>query len=123
MSKDGLRQDFQVHKLVAYAFLGVLPLATGGEHAIQIDHVDGNWVNNHYTNLEYVSLKENHARATAMGLKAHGAGHGNAKITDDAARAIREMEGPPQWMIGEIFGVSQMTVSLIKQKKAWKHVI
>ena len=42
-----------VHHLVAQAFLGDRP------EGMVIDHIDGNGFNNHYTNLRYVTHKEN----------------------------------------------------------------
>lgn len=46
-----------VHDLVAETFIGPRP------EGFDIDHIDGNRSNNHYTNLEYVTRKENVRRA------------------------------------------------------------
>lgn len=46
-----------VHDLVAEQFIGPRP------EGYDIDHVDGNRSNNHYTNLEYVTRQENIRRA------------------------------------------------------------
>lgn len=67
----GLRRDGEdkakpvaAHTLVAIAFLSFKPQ---GSKTV-IDHVDGNKHNNHYTNLEIVSGKENCIRAIKTGL-------------------------------------------------------
>ena len=54
---DGTRKLKLVHRLVAEAFIGPRPAG------MDIDHVDGNRSNNHYTNLEYVTHSENLKRA------------------------------------------------------------
>ncbi len=48
-----IRLSTYVHKLVAEYFIG--PRPTG----YQIDHIDGNYLNNEATNLRYVTVKEN----------------------------------------------------------------
>lgn len=47
------RVAIKVHRLVAYAFLD--PAEPGTE----VDHIDGNPANNSYTNLRWISHKEN----------------------------------------------------------------
>lgn len=47
------KKTIEAHKLVALAFLD------NDEEKTQIDHVDGNRYNNHYTNLRYVTASEN----------------------------------------------------------------
>lgn len=45
------KKTIKVHKLVANAFLG--------KSNLQVDHIDGNKLNNKLNNLEYVTPKEN----------------------------------------------------------------
>lgn len=47
--------------------------------------------------------------------------HGNAKVDAETVRAIRTAQGSCK-AIGERFGVSPMTVSLIRRRKIWKHI-
>lgn len=60
LCKNGKSNTKRVHKLVANAFLG--------ESDLQVDHIDGNKLNNKLENLEYVTPKENTNRAWEMGL-------------------------------------------------------
>ena len=55
-------RNFQVHRLVAYAFLGPPP----SEAAWQVNHIDGNCSNNRIDNLEWATRSENirHSYAT-----------------------------------------------------------
>jgi len=51
--KNGIRKMFYVHRLVAEAF------CNKKENANQVNHIDSNKINNHYSNLEWVTSKEN----------------------------------------------------------------
>jgi hypothetical protein len=51
--KNGKRKMFYVHRLVAQTFC---IKKAGADH---VNHIDSNKLNNHYTNLEWVTCKEN----------------------------------------------------------------
>lgn len=53
LGDDMKKHTYQVHRLVASAFIGAIP--TG----MQIDHVDGDKTNNHVSNLRIVTCLEN----------------------------------------------------------------
>jgi hypothetical protein len=53
LSKNGVKKFFAVHRLVAYAF------CVGYKEGLVVNHIDGNKLNNHYSNLEWVTSKEN----------------------------------------------------------------
>lgn len=53
MTIDGVRLTKPIHVLVADAWIGKRP------EGMEIDHIDQNRQNNHYTNLRYVSQSEN----------------------------------------------------------------
>ena len=50
-----------------------------------------------------------------------GEQHGNAKLTEDDVRAIRADERTGREIAAD-YGISQQTVSLIRNGKLWKHV-
>jgi hypothetical protein len=50
-----------------------------------------------------------------------GAQNPRAKLTDDDVRTIRASNSPLRVM-AEQFGVDQSLISLIRLRKAWKHV-
>ena len=55
LCKDGKLKRFSTHVLVAMAFLGHVP----DGHKIVVDHIDNNRLNNHVSNLQLISHREN----------------------------------------------------------------
>jgi predicted XRE-type DNA-binding protein len=108
---DGVRHTRKVHALVAATFLGPRPAG------LTIDHVDGDKLNNAPSNLEYVSLRENQARATKMGLYAQ-------KLDEHKVRFIRGSirRGWSQRAIADALGVGRVTVSHVYTGKTWAHI-
>lgn len=61
--KQGLRKSVVVHRLVALTFID------NKHKKPQVNHKDGNKLNNHLSNLEWVTNKENIQHAFKLGLK------------------------------------------------------
>lgn len=61
---NGKRKTFGIHRLVAMAFIGV----PENYREMDVNHKDGNKSNNHYSNLEWVTHKENMYHAKETGL-------------------------------------------------------
>lgn len=57
----GIYGPFSVHRLVAAQYIGVCP------DGMEINHKDGDKLNNHWTNLEYVTHSENTKRTYDLG--------------------------------------------------------
>ena len=53
LSKEGQKKQYRTHRLVAKAF------CEGYKEGLVVNHKDLNKTNNHYTNLEWITLKEN----------------------------------------------------------------
>ena len=58
---DGKKKTFSVHQLVAAAFLGLNCCCPTCGNNLEINHKDGNRMNNQVENLEYVTRKQNMA--------------------------------------------------------------
>lgn len=102
-----------VHSLVAEAFIGPRPTGT------PLHHKDGNSLNNHYTNLEYI-LTGKHYRNHQL----TNPNFNTTKLTADSVKAIRNLrkQGLLYREIAELYGVSIVQIHKIIKGKDWKHV-
>lgn len=119
LSVEGERRARTVHKLVAEAFSGPMPLG------LVIDHKDGNKTNNDPDNLEYVTHKENTQRAVRSGRHAIGSRHGRAKLDEVSVSEIKrriDLGSDSLGHLGREFGVTRGTISKIKYGILWQHV-
>lgn len=79
VSCHGKKVCLNVHRAIAHSFVE----NPDPDNKIQVNHIDGNKQNNHYTNLEWVTNQENLDHAFQLGLK--------TKIfTMDQIRQMRE---------------------------------
>lgn len=83
-SKLGQRADkkFYLHRLVAQKFLD-----KPSEDRTQVNHIDGDKSNNHYSNLEWVTPKENVQHMHKEGLNKARREHGTTITLPDATIA------------------------------------
>ncbi len=61
--KDGVRKYYIVHRLVAKTFV------PNPDNKPEVNHIDGNKQNNHASNLEWVTSRENQLHAFRLGLQ------------------------------------------------------
>lgn len=113
---EGDRAERLVHRLVIAAFIGPCP------EGKEVNHIDGVRTNNYLNNLEYVTHSENAIHAHMIGLNSNqGETHPLSKLTEDDVHKIRGLlrDGVTQTSIGEIFNVSQVTISNIARGVVW----
>jgi len=115
-----------VHRMVGIAFLGEPP-----DDKNTINHKDGNKANNHYSNLEWCSYKENeHHKIHVLKTGSQGENNGTAKITRSIAEEIRKVLLPlkirtrkrnlAQQELMEKYDLQQPHIWLILNNKLWK---
>lgn len=111
---------FAVHRLVALTFISEMP------EGKEVNHKDGNKHNNHYSNLEYITHKENcqHSFDVLGRVAAKGEDCNSSKLTDANILEIRRLsnEGLSQRSIGDLLGVSHVTIGHVLRGRTWKHV-
>lgn len=108
----------RVHVLVASAFLGPKPAG------MDVNHDDGDKLNNAITNLEYLTRGENHKHAYRTGLKVapRGERHSKAKLSDADVRSIRKMlASHTKASVARKFGVAFNTIRDIETGRTWRH--
>lgn len=113
----------RVHRLVAEAFI------PNPENKPQVNHKNGNKVDNSVDNLEWVTCQENVQHATKNGMIAYlrGEQHQNTTLTESDVRFIREhyMYRDAKWnttTLAKKFGISIQTVLNIANGKVWNHL-
>ena len=121
LSRSGKRINKSIHELVMSAFVGSRP---GG---FQVNHIDGDKVNNHLSNLEYCTPQENTDHAIRIGIRniaPKGEKCAASKLTEAQIIKIREMvaHGVTQRLVGELFHTTQSNVSRIVSKESWAHI-
>ena len=121
LQKNALRKQFFVHRLVAAAFIGPLP------NEKQVNHIDGDKLNNQSANLEYVTQSENmqHAYRTGLQKAICGANHHHAKLSEADVLAIRATYadgGITQQKLADNFGVGHVNIHNIVHRQRWAHL-
>lgn len=129
---DGYRITKHAHRLMWRAFRGEIP------GNLQVNHIDGNKLNNMLTNLELVTPRGNAEHAVRLGLSptgdkhhartkrhvmARGERHGLAKLTKDKVLEIlaKRKSGARPAHLAREYRVSAPTISAIGVT-TWLHV-
>lgn len=121
LAKNGESSDHFVHRLVAYAFIGV------PDGDLYINHIDGNKTNNVVGNLEWTTMAENAQHAHRMGIvnSARGESHPSSKLTAEQVVDIRTRYaagGISQAELAREYGVQGSSIRKILIGKNWTHI-
>jgi hypothetical protein len=125
--KNNKAKSIRIHRLVAKAFIPNL------ENKPEINHVNGNRLDNRVENLEWATPKENMRHAFDTGLNKgpnvngnqQGEKHPISKLTEIQIIEIRRLYkegGISQSQIGRKFGITQAHTGKIINKILWKHI-
>lgn len=104
-----------VHRLVAEAFI------PNPQNKPQVNHIDGNKLNNKVNNLEWVTFSGNNKHAFRTGLKSTlGEKHTRHKLTSQQVIEIRNKRGLySQVELAEKYNVSRANISAIQTRRSW----
>jgi hypothetical protein len=115
-------RPFRINRLVAMTYI------PNPDNKPEVNHKDGNKLNNNVDNLEWVTISENriHAYKNKLINPSKGEKHHASKLTEDIVRAIRARYIPRKItheMLGREYGVNGSVISEVINRKAWAHVI
>jgi len=117
------RRPSKIHRLVATAFLD------NPDSLPQVNHKDGNKLNNHRDNLEWCSARHNVIHAFESGLcnPCKGERHRLARLTDEDVRYIRSVYVPyskefGSRALGKKLNIHHTNVSRAATSSTWTHV-
>lgn len=115
-------KNVRIHNLVASAFV------PNPENKTEINHIDGNKLNNHFSNLEWCTHKENiqHAHKNKLVKSACGEKIYNSKLTKEDVLKIKKLYNSGEYYQHEIatmFNVTSANIQSITSNSSWKHLI
>jgi len=125
LSKERKLKSFPVHRLVCMAFYGLVP------NGMEINHKDGNKINNCIDNLEYITHKQNiqHAFDNKLMLPKRGELNGMSKVTEADVIEIRKIASSGGRYYGrkalsKRFGITEGHVKDIvtRRRNVWPHL-
>jgi hypothetical protein len=107
-----------IHRLVAQAFI------PNPDNKPEVNHIDYNKTNNHVSNLEWATKKENEDHALQNGLKVKGEQNGGSKLTEIEVIEVRKLfkEGWLKKDLAQKFGITRNSISNIIKRKFWTHI-
>ena len=114
--KDNKPYFKSIHRLVAQTFIENIASKP------QVNHIDGDKSNNHFTNLEWCTAQENMEHSVINRISACGERNGKAKLKADDIPLIRERlnNKEPVKDIANDYNVSIHTIYDIKNNKTWQ---
>lgn len=132
LSKNGTKKDMSVARLVAKSFI------PNPDNKPQVNHIDGDPLNNHVDNLEWCTQSENMKHAYENGLvefsedfKNHinkdksGEKNGMSVLSKAEVIEIKSLLEDGELyhrQIAEKYGVSQALISMINNGQRWSHI-
>ena len=109
------KQTFTVHQAVMELYG---PPSPGP--GFVVDHIDKNKHNNDISNLQWLTIGENVAKACS------GEDNANAKLTEQAVLEIRAKYKPRKYtrqMLAEEYSVQLATIRNVLEGRTWRHLL
>lgn len=112
-------RTFLIHRLVAMRFVD------GYSEGLEVNHIDGNKLNNCFTNLEWVTKKQNKQHAIKTGLVNFvGENHPLSVLTDKNVIDIVNLRNSGMGLreISESLDIPFFAVKDVSSGRTWKHL-
>ena len=121
--KNGIVKRFMIHRMVGECYLDNV------NNLPEINHEDGNKLNNTYSNLKWTTSSDNKKHAYNNGLMMAPKGEKSkvSKLKNEDVIYIREKYKPRDKQynkekLSTMFNISQSTINQIISNKTWKHI-
>lgn len=112
LCNNGKYKSISIHRLVSMYFVNKYNVSFN-----ILNHIDGNKLNNHYSNLEWCTLSHNSKEASRLGLlrirKGSKSNLYTGKINNEIANKIRDIRNNKRLShnkIAKMFNVSKTTI-------------
>lgn len=117
LSKNSKSKNYYLHRLVALQFI------PNPDNLKEVNHKDGNKMNNNVSNLEWCTKKHNLQHASKYGLMQKGEVRPSSKLTEEQVLEIYKMKGTLTTQeISKLYGVSKNTICCILRGDKWKYL-
>lgn len=119
LTRENKEKTFSVHRLVAISFVD-----NPNNHK-EVNHIDGNKLNNHSENLEWCTRSQNeqHAYDNYLQISRKGSKHHSSKLSElDIANMFFDFKnGITRKEISDKFEISYSNTCKILKGRIWKH--
>jgi hypothetical protein len=121
LSINGKKVTYLTHRMVGECFI------PNPDNKPEINHDDGNGLNNHISNLIWSTSIENMEHSIKNKLHSRGENHGTSKLTNLIVKQIREeyqfkSKDNNTNSLSKKYGVNAGTINNIIKNKTWKHI-
>lgn len=118
LCKNGKNKTYAVHRLLGLAYID------NPDNKPEINHIDGNRVNNIVENLEWVTHAENMQHSYRVNRRTNcGENNPNAILTEEKVATIRslfEIDKISRKELAIMFNINYQTVAKIIRNELWK---
>ena len=118
--KDNKHKNITIHRLIALTFIN------NPDNKLEVNHIDGNKLNNKIENLEWCTSSENHIHAYKNDnhKRMQGELHGASKLKEVDVLNIKKLieNGAGCRELGRAYSVCHSLISMIKNGKRWTHL-
>ena len=108
------KKKYFIHRLVAGKYI------PNPNNFPQVNHIDGNKLNNNVNNLEWCTNYQNRQHALKNGLHLKGEQCSWAKLKRKDVDYIKENKNLGCKLLGEMFNVKSSTISSVIHNRSWK---
>jgi hypothetical protein len=120
-SRSSVKQK-KIHRLVAETYL------SNDENYPQVNHKNGDKLDNRVENLEWCNSKQNNIHRTKILKKGIGENHYKSKLTEEQVQEIRNdyvkySRTKGSKYFADKFDVSISTIHFISNERTWRHLI